>query len=87
MLDYTTFPPIQNFLQVLKHCPECALTFTKLWGDKDKNGHITVEKMDVRNHFNISPTILRNNCLDLHDEQILVYEETDRYFFIDFLIK
>lgn len=87
MLDYKEFPPVNSFYKVLKHCPECALTFIKLWDDRDEKGHITIEKMDVRNHFHISPTILRNNCLELRDEQVLEFEENEHYFFLEFLIK
>jgi hypothetical protein len=87
MLDYTNFPPIEKFMQILKHCPECALTLVKLWSNKDEHGHITIEKIDTRNLLQISPTLLRNNCLSLADEQIIELDESDKYFFIDFLIK
>ena len=87
MLDYSYFPPVESLYKVLKHCPDCALVFIKLWDERDEKGHLTIEKTDVRNIFHLSPTILRNSCLELRDEQIIEFEENDKYFVIEFLIK
>lgn len=83
MLDYSTFPPIRQLLNLLKKCPDVALLYIQLWHEKDDNHHLTVDKVDIRNLFHISPTIFRNNCLDLQDEEILSFDETDKYFFIE----
>jgi hypothetical protein len=87
MLDYSKFPPINYFYKALKHCPQSALLFANLWEGKDHKGHLTVDKLDVRNHFNITPTMFRNLCLELVDEEILEIDENDKYYFVDIIVQ
>lgn len=87
MLDYSNFPPIETFLKVLKRCPQTALLFVDLWREKDQTGHLTIEKTNVRNLYHISPTLFRNHCLDLSDEEILQIDENHLYFLVDLYVE
>jgi len=82
MLDYSKFPPVKLLLSLLKSCPETVLLYINLWHEKDSHNQLTIDKMDTRNHFHVSPTIFRNHCLNLQDEEILTFDENDKYFFV-----
>lgn len=85
MLSYEKFPPIENFVQVLKHNPIAALTYAQIFHLKDERNHLTVSKEEVRNHFHTSPTIFKNHCLYLSEDRFLYFSETDKYFILDLI--
>jgi len=85
MLSYENFPPIENLVKILKHCPNVALVYIQIHHQTDEKNHLTVCKEEVRNHFNISPTLFRNSCLHIAEEGFVYLSETDKYFILDLI--
>lgn len=85
MLSYGKFPPIENFVKVLKHSPHVALLYAQVHDQKDDRGHLTISKEDVRNHFQTSCTLFRNHCQTLAEDGYLFLSESDKYFVLDLI--
>lgn len=85
MLSYDKFPPIENFVKVLKHSPNAALIYAQLFHQKDEKNHLTISKEDVRNHFQVSSTVFKNVCLHLSEERHLFFTESNKYYFLDLI--
>lgn len=80
MLHYERFPPVGQLETILKHAPECAYIFIKIWNERDVDDIVIVDKSAVQNVFSITPTLLRNNCRRLENEKLLKLNETPDFF-------
>ncbi len=85
MLSYENFPPLENFVKVLKRAPAAALLYVQIHHQKDAKNHLTIAKEDVRNHFNTSATLFRNQCLYLAEDGLLYLSETSKYYILDLI--
>ncbi len=83
MLDYADFPPYPYFLQVLRHYPDCAIFYSRLWNSKNNDHKLSVKKDDIFNTFLISPTKFKNMLVNLMEEGLLSFELTPKFFYIE----
>lgn len=82
-MEYSTFPPCPYFVQILRHSPEAAMLYCKLWGSKNKNYKLAVKKQDIFTIFLISPTVFRNRIVKLMEEGLLSFETTPEFYYIE----
>jgi hypothetical protein len=83
MNDYKEFPPIKYFTRVLKSCPKSALLYAQLWNKKSKQMKISIEKVDIRKEYLLSPTMFRNLLAPLMYLNLIHLMERDEKFLID----
>lgn len=84
-MQYTDFPPCPYFLQVLRHFPEAALLYYKLWGSRNSQHKLAIKKEDIPNIFLVSPTVFRNRIVNLMEEGLLSFETTPKFYYIEFV--
>jgi hypothetical protein len=65
MHSYEDFPPYPYFYSVLKSHPKAAWLYIQLWQARDEESKVRCSLGDVRDLFLISPTIFRNQLMDL----------------------
>lgn len=85
MKDYSDFPPCPYFLTVLKHSPEAAYIFVRLWQmntDVDVD-FITCHKKNIRNVFLTTPTIFRNKLMSLVDLGLISVTENPSTYIVE----
>lgn len=85
MMEYSTFPPCPYFIQILRHSPEAAMLYCKLWGSKNKKHKLAVKKQDIFNIFLLSPTVFRNRIVKLMEEGLLSFETTPKCYYIELI--
>jgi len=85
MMDYSDFPPCPYFMQILRHFPECALLYCKLWGSKNTNYALAINKSDIFTNFLISPTVFRNRLVNLMEEGLLSFESSPVFYYIELI--
>lgn len=83
MMEYASFPPCPYFTQILRHFPEAAMLYCKIWSLKNKNNKLAIKKKDIFNIFLVSPTIFRNRLVNLMEEGLLSFETTPEFYYID----
>lgn len=84
-MQYTDFPPCPYFLQVLRHFPDAAMLYYKLWGSRNHDNKLSIKKDDIFSIFLVSPTIFRNRIVNLMEEGLLSFETTPKFYYIDFV--
>lgn len=86
MADYSDFPPVEKFKQVLRSYPQSALIYASLWGLAKQGAlPVTVIRQGIKKKFLISPTLFRNHLLALGRLGILTFDESIDYFNIEFI--
>lgn len=83
MKEYKNFPPYYNFIQVLDVAPSSLKAYIKLWQMRDDKNKVVINKKEVRNHFLISPTLLRNKMLELVGQGIISVGESPSNFVVN----
>ena len=83
MMEYSSFPPCPYFMQILRHSPDAAILYCKLWGSKNIHYKIGIKKNDIFNIYLISPTIFRNRLVKLMEEGLLSFETTPEMYYIE----
>ncbi len=83
MMEYSSFPPCPYFMQILRHSPDAAILYCKLWGSRNKNYKIAVKKQDIFNIYLVSPTVFRNRMVKLMEEGLLSFETTPKLYYIE----
>ncbi len=83
MMEYSSFPPCPYFTQILRHFPQAAMLYCKLWGSKNKQYKLAVDKQDIFNIYLISPTLFRNRIVKLMEEGLLSFELTPEFYYIE----
>jgi len=84
-MQYADFPPFPYFLQVLRHYPETALLYYKIWSSKNLDHKLAIKKQDIFNTFLISPTVFRNRLVNLMEEGLVSFESTPKFYYIEFV--
>lgn len=84
-MQYENFPPIENFLSVLKSFPEISYVYIQLWILKDKNGNMIFHKSEIVPTFLISPTIFTKFLFKLTNLKLITYTFRDQSFSIEML--
>lgn len=84
-MHYSDFPPCPYFLQVLRHNPEAALLYFRIWGSRNDEYKLAIKKKDIFNSFLISPTLFRNRIVKLMEEGFLSFETTPEFYYIEFV--
>lgn len=82
-MKYTDFPPCPYFLQVLRHFPEAALLYFRIWGSKNSKHKLAIKRQDIPNIFLMSPTVFRNRIVKLMEEGLLSFETTPTLYYIE----
>lgn len=72
-------------MQILRHSPDAAMLYCKLWGTKNKKHKLAIKKRDIFNIFLISPTIFRNRIVKLMEEGLISFESTPDVYYIDLI--
>lgn len=72
-------------MQILRHSPDAAMLYCKLWGSKNKKHKLAVKKQDIFNIFLISPTVFRNRIVKLMEEGLLSFETTPEFYYIELI--
>jgi hypothetical protein len=85
MMEYSAFPPCPYFIQILRHFPDAAMLYYKLWASKNKKHSLSVKKQDIFNIFLVSPTIFRNRMANLMEEGMLSFESTPEFYYIELI--
>lgn len=83
MMQYTNFPPCPYFLQILRHYPESAMLYYKIWGSKNENYKLAVRKENIFDIFLVSATIFKNRLVNLMEEGLLSFESTPEFYYIE----
>jgi hypothetical protein len=83
MQDYRDFPPLKNFMRVLKVCPKSALLYLQIWENKDDFLSHIIRKREIRKQYLISPTMFRNLLAPLMLLNLIHFEENDDKYEID----
>lgn len=83
MMEYSSFPPCPYFVQILRHFPEAAFLYCKLWESRNIHNKLAVKKKDIFNIFLISPTVFRNRIVNLMEEGLVSFEQTPQFFYIE----
>jgi len=84
-MQYSDFPPCPYFLQVLRHNPNCAIFYYRIWGSKNTEHKLAIKKEDIFNTFLVSTTIFRNRLVKLMEEGLLSFETTPKFYYIEFV--
>lgn len=80
MRDYSEFPPLHLFIKVLKSHPKSALLFVQIWKKKGASEKISINKEDIRNDYQMSPTMLRGLLLPLMFQNLVqLVEKKDEF--------
>lgn len=82
MQKYEDFPPIKNFMRVLKVCPRSALLYVQLWKKRNQWLKLEILKRDIRPYFLISPTLFINLLCPLMSLALVFVEENEDNFHI-----
>lgn len=83
MIEFSGFPPCPYFMQTLRHCPDAALLYCKLWEMKNPQYKLAVKKEDLFNIFLVSHTRFRNRLVKLLEEGLLSFESTPEFYYIE----
>jgi len=70
-------------MQILRHFPDTAMLYCKIWGSKNKHHKLSVKKQDIFNIFLISPTVFKNRLVNLMEEGLLSFKSTPKFYYID----
>lgn len=85
MMEYSTFPPCPYFMQILRHSPEAATLYCKLWSTKNKHYKLAIGKQDIFNIFLLSHTVFKNRLVKLMEEGLLSFESTPEFYYIELI--
>lgn len=70
-------------MQILRHFPEAAMLYCKLWGSRNSTNQLAVKKQDIFSIFLVSPTVFRNRIVNLMEEGLLSFETTPESYYIE----
>ena len=84
MLNYDDFPPIRLFTRVLQNSPKAASIYVTIWHKSIKSEYL-IRKKDIKKTLLISPTIFRQNLIDLTRLDLISYQEAGDFFTIKHL--
>ena len=84
-MSYKDFPPHPFFMTVLRHQPDCALFYAKIWSERDKECKLSVDKKCVFAKFLVTPQVFKRKVAYLMEEGLLSIQETPYYFEIEFI--
>lgn len=82
-MQYSDFPPAPYLLQILRHAPETALLYYRMWGSRNAEHKFAIKKQDIFNTFLVSPTVFRNRVVKLMEEGLLSFETTPKHYYIE----
>jgi hypothetical protein len=85
MKDYSEFPPIRYFERVLKTAPRSALLYIQIWQEKNNQMKAIIPKQNIRKGFVITPTRFRNLLEPLMFLNLIIFEDLDESFLIEFM--
>lgn len=85
MREYSDFPPYSLLITSIKQCPEACHLYVDLWKNKPKSTSLIsmIEKCDIRSMFLMSPTMFRNKCMALMENELVSMKEFPTYFEVD----
>ncbi len=83
MMEFTDFPPCPYFMQTLRHCPDAALLYCKIWEMKNNQYKLAIRKENLFNIFLISHTKFRNRLVKLMEEGLLSFDSTPEFYYIE----
>lgn len=83
MAGYLEFPPFPYFMQVLRHFPDCAYFYSKLWSCRNDENKIAIKKLDIGIIFLMSTTKFRNKLINLLEEGLVSFETTPEFYYIE----
>lgn len=84
-MSYSDFPPYHFFITVLRHQPDTAHFYCKIWGESDKNDKLMVDKKMIYNQFLVTPSVFKRKLGYLMEEGLLSSVETQYFYEIDFV--
>ena len=83
MSGYKDFPPHPYFMQVLRHFPDAAMLYCKIWGSRNNQNKLAIKKSDIFNAFLLSPTLFRNQLVKLMEEGLVSFETTPKFYYVE----
>lgn len=83
MMGYSNFPPFPYFMQILRHFPNSAMLYIKLWSEKNDHHAIKVKKSDISKVFLLTPTNFRNRLFNIMEEGLASVRQTPDFYHIE----
>ena len=84
-MSYSDFPPYHFFVTVLRHQPDTAHFYAKLWSMRDKDCKLMVDRKHIYAQYLVSPTVFKRKLAYLMEEGLLSIVETPYFYEIDFV--
>ncbi len=83
-MTYHDFPPFHFFVTVLRHQPDTAHFYWKIWSGRDKDNKLMVDKKNIYGQFLVTPNVFKRKLGYLMEEGLLSIAETQYFYEIDF---
>jgi hypothetical protein len=83
-MSYKDFPPYEFFMTVLRHAPDVAYFYLKIWSAKAKDNKLLVDRKAIYSQFLVTPITFKRKTGVLMEEGLLSMQESPYFFEIDF---
>ena len=83
-MSYADFPPYHFFVTVLRHQPDVAHFYAKIWSGRDKDCKLMIDRKQIYTQFLVTPMVFKRKLAYLMEEGLLSLLESPYFYEIEF---